>query len=75
MNFVVQFVIAIVLAVLAYMFMPKPKLPKSESSQSLENPTAEAGRPVPVVFGDVILKDHNCLWYGDISKQTVKVKM
>lgn len=75
MNFVVQFVIAVVLALVAYLLTPKPKSVTPENAQDLEAPTAEAGRPVPVVFGDITVKGLNCLWYGDISKQTVKVKV
>jgi hypothetical protein len=40
----------------------------------MDNPTADAGRPVPVVFGTVTVKGLNVLWYGDKSKQTKKVK-
>lgn len=53
---------------------PKPKTPKPEAAKDLENPTAEAGRPIPVVFGTITVKGLNVLWYGDKSFRTVKVK-
>lgn len=73
--FVVQFLVAVVLAVLAYVFAPKPSSPQSDSTRDLEAPTADAGRPIPVVFGEMTVKGPNCLGYWEISKETVKVKV
>lgn len=70
---VVQLVVAVVLQVAAYLLAPKPKSTRAEASD-LESPTAEAGRPVPVVFGTKRVKGLNVLWYGDKSKRTYKVK-
>lgn len=75
MAFIVQIVIAIVIAMIAYALAPKPKAPKPDTSQQLEAPTAEAGRPLPVVFGEVTIQSPNCLWYGDLETVVVKVKM
>lgn len=74
MNFLVQFAIAVVLSVLSYLFMPKPKMPKPDASQELEAPMAEAGVPMPVVFGTKTLKAPNALWTGDVSTIEQKVK-
>lgn len=71
----VQMVVAVALAVLAFVFAPKPSSPKNDASRDLEVPTAEAGRPVPVIFGDMTIKGPNCLGYWEISKETVKVKV
>lgn len=73
--FLVQLVIAIVVAVAAYLLAPKPKSAASDSTRELEAPTADAGRPIPVVFGELVVKGPNCLWYGDISHETHKVKV
>jgi hypothetical protein len=43
---------------------PKPERPKEGK---LEVPIADEGSPVPVVFGTVIIKKSNVLWYGDPS--------
>lgn len=59
-------ILGLALLILGYLLMPKPKQPKPDAVQELEAPTAEAGKPVPVVFGDVILKSPNYNWYGDI---------
>jgi len=72
---VVQLVVAVALAVLAHLFSPKPSDPKSDATRDLEAPTADAGRPVPVIFGEMTVKGPNCLGYWEISKETVKVKV
>lgn len=73
MSFWIQLIIAIVLMVIAYMITPKPKSP-SVTAQDMDEPTAEAGKPLGVVFGTVTIKSPNVLWFGDKSKVTSKVK-
>jgi hypothetical protein len=51
---------------------PKVKAPKPDSVKDLEDPTADAGRPIPVVFGTVTVKGLNVLWFGEKSKVTKK---
>lgn len=65
--------ISVAIQIVAYIIMPKPKAPKPEAAKDLENPTAEAGRPIPVVFGTVTIKGPNVLWYGEKSINTFKV--
>ena len=72
--FIVQIIISIVLALLSYLFAPKPKSPKPESAAEMENPTADAGRPIPVVFGTITIKGPNFLWYGDKKVVEYSVK-
>lgn len=73
MTFLLQIFIALVLAVISYMLAPKPKKPTPEAAKDMENPTAEAGIPVPVVFGTVTLKSPNCLWFGEKRINSYKV--
>lgn len=42
----------------------------------MESPTAEAGRPIAVVFGEILVKSPNFLWYGDksYSRKSKKAK-
>lgn len=68
--YLIQIVIAIAVAVIAYALMPKPKQAKPPAAQDFEQPTADAGRPVPVVFGTVTVKGVNILHYSDV--QTVE---
>lgn len=64
------YVVAIVAAVLAYTMTPKPPKVKPPSLEDFSFPTAEAGRPVPAVFGEVTVTGPNLVWYGDYEVQT-----
>jgi hypothetical protein len=65
--------VAIAFQVIAFLLRPKPKTQKPPEAQDLENPVAERGKPVPVVFGTVIVKGLNVLWYGDKQKRTFQI--
>lgn len=65
---------ALVSVALNLLLAPKPKAPKPDAAKDLEDPTAEAGRPIPVVFGTVTVKGLNLLWFGEKSLKTSKVK-
>lgn len=69
-------VIGLALASLALSLLlaPRPKAPKPEAAKDLEDPTAEAGRPIPVAFGSPTIKGLNLLWSGEKSLKTSKVK-
>lgn len=73
MAFFVLLAVTVALSVINYLLMPKPKAPKPEEVKDLEDPTSEAGRPIPVVFGTMTAKGLNLLWFGDKSKRTYKV--
>lgn len=75
MNILGQIIVAIVMAVLSYVFAPKPKTSRLDATQELEAPTASAGKPLPVVFGEVTIREPNCLGYWDISTQVERVKV
>lgn len=74
MAFWLPLLIGLVLMVVAYLIMPKPKQEFAES-KDLDNPTAQAGMEVPVVFGTKIVKGLNVLWYGDKSKRDYEVNV
>lgn len=73
MTFLIQFIIALIMAVISYLISPKPKTPTPDAVSDLENPTAEAGVPVTVIFGTITMKSPNCLWYGEKKTKTYKV--
>ena len=56
----------------AYVLAPKPPKPKEPSLDDIGAPTAEPGRPIPVVFGTVVLQSPNVVWYGDPAYEPVK---
>lgn len=70
-----QFLIGLALSVISYMLQPKPKGPKPEAVKDLEAPTADAGRPIPVAFGDITIKGTNTLYYGENKTRTFKINV
>src|SRR3989304_1900484 len=67
--YVVVFIVTLVLSVA---LSPKPKGPRSAAIDDFQFPTAEEGRPIPVVFGTVDVTGPNVLWYGDLSTAPLK---
>jgi hypothetical protein len=65
------FVVFVVAFAIAYATMPKPTAPELGTVRS---PTAEAGRPIPVLFGTRWIKQTNVVWYGDIKTEAVRKK-
>jgi hypothetical protein len=53
---------------------PKPPQPKPPALEDFSVPTAEEGRPVPVVFGEVWITGPNVLWYGDLRSTPIRKK-
>lgn len=74
MNFLIQFLIVLALQVVAYVLTPKPKQSKPVAAQDLDDPTADAGRPRPVVFGTVTVKGLNVLWFDEKRTATYRTK-
>ena len=58
----------------SFLLRPRTKKPKPDAVDQGENPVADAGRPIPVVFGTVMMKEPNCLHYGDKTLRTYKTK-
>lgn len=67
--------IGLALNIIAYLLLPKPKTAKPEAAKDLDDPTAEAGRPIPVVFGTITVKGLNVLWFGDKNMRTFSVSV
>lgn len=72
MNFVVQLVIAIVLAVISYVLAPKPAKPQPGTLQGV--PIADQGTPIAVVFGTRLVKQPVVTWWGDVRTEAIRVK-
>lgn len=68
-------IVSLIINVVAYMIMPKPKQAKPPAAQDMEDPVAEAGKPMPVVFGTILVKGLNVLWFGNKSIFKYKVKV
>lgn len=63
MEYLIYFLISLAISAVAYMIAPKPSA-GDPAVQELNLPTAEAGKPKNVVFGEVLVKSPNYLWYG-----------
>lgn len=74
-DWVIATVITLALNVAAYLIAPRSKRPRPAAVKELESPTADAGRPIPKVFGRKIVKSPNVLWYGDKQARTEEVKL
>ena len=61
--FLAQLFVGFALQILGAILRPHAKKP-SQPQQDIKKPTADAGRPIPVVFGSVQIKDPNCLYFG-----------
>lgn len=73
-QFIVQIIIMIVAIILAVVLAPKPPQPKPASLQDFDVPTAEEGKPYCKIFGEVVVKDPNVLWFGDLSSEPIRKK-
>lgn len=67
-----QIVWWVVSSVISMLLAPKPEKPKPASLSDFKAPTAEEGRPVPVIFGTVLVKGPNVVWYGDLRTKPIK---
>ncbi len=74
-DWVVMLAISLALNVASYILAPKPKAARPDAVKDLEEPTAEAGRPIPVIFGTLELRSPNVLWYGDKSSRQYEIKV
>lgn len=68
---VALFVVAVVIA---YAYKPKVEQQKPPSIADITAPTAEEGREVPVLFGEVVIEGPNVCWYGDYRTSAIIVK-
>lgn len=50
----------------------QPEQPKAPEPGKLDIPTAEEGGAVPVIFGTVMIKKSNVIWYGDPNTTPIK---
>jgi hypothetical protein len=68
--------VMVVSVILSLVLAPKPKQQDASAAdlQGIDAPTAEEGRPIPVLFGTRDIKNQNVVWYGDFGTQAVQKK-
>lgn len=69
-----QLFIFVAVAALSLVLRPKTPEVNNPAVGQLDAPTAEEGKPIPVVFGTVVVTNPNVVWYGDISYSEVRTK-
>lgn len=74
MNFVIQLALLVISYFVSSALAPKPPQPKPAALEDFDIPVAEEGKAIPVVFGEVILKSPNLMWYGDLRSTAIKKK-
>lgn len=63
----------VVVLVLTIALAPRPPTPRAAALTDFTLPTAEQGRPIPIIFGTANITGSNCVWYGDLSTSPVTV--
>ena len=71
MGYLIVFIVALAISLAV---QPKQPVPKPVALSDFNVPTAEPGRPIPMVFGTVMLRAPNVVWYGDLSYTKIKTK-
>lgn len=66
---------AVIMLIISYAISASMQ-PKQEKPQagSLDIPEPNEGDAITVVFGEVLKKDANVIWYGDASTKEIKTK-
>ena len=73
--FLLQLLIGTALQILGYVLTGLGKKTQPEEVKDLESPTAESGRPIPVLFGEMTITGVNVIWFGDKQGITRKVNV
>ena len=75
MGYGIELLIALVMMVvsyaISYTLMPRPERNDAVAG-SLDVPTAEAGKNIPVIFGTILIKDTNVIDYFDPQIDAIK---
>lgn len=71
----IAMIVSVALNVVAYVITPKPKANKPEAVEQAESPTADAGKPIPVLFGKARLSETNVIGFWDKGTKQYEIKV
>ncbi len=71
----VALIVSVAINVATYLITPKPKAPKPPAVQQADNPTADANKPIAVLFGTARMKEPNVLGFWDKTTRQYQVKV
>lgn len=61
-----------IMVALSYALAPKASSPKKATLEDFNFPTAEEGRPYPILFGTRRITGSNVTWFGDLRIRKIK---
>lgn len=67
--FLASIIISVILSAISYALQPTPKTPKGRPPFGLgefDFPTAQEGRPIPVIFGKRFIEGPNVTWSANL---------
>lgn len=67
-----QLILILVMMIISALLM---KAPPSAQPSTFQATTAEAGRPIPVLYGSVLLKNPNVVWWGNLTTTPIIKKV
>ena len=70
MGILVAVLISIAINAVAYLLTPQPK-PESPTAGSLDIPATKDGTPIPVIFGEVWIKDPHIAYWGNANTRAI----
>lgn len=73
-GFIISFVISLVLSVASY-YISARRMKSAQNTtkpQTIQQPTVDMGRAMPVAFGRVRIKSPNLLWMGAQNSTAIK---
>jgi hypothetical protein len=74
MPAIIYWIVVIIVALIVYATMPRPKSATPPTLQDIDVPTAEDGREVIDGGGTFWINDPNVVWYGDLDTSPVYSK-
>lgn len=69
-----QLILWVATTVVSYLLRPKAETQKPPGIGTVEAPTADVGREIPVLFGTRDIKGPNVVWFGDVTTKPKKIK-
>lgn len=68
-----QLIVAIVLIIISVLLTPRPRHSDPAASQLSDKdfPISTEQTPIPVVFGECILRQPNVVWWGDVKTRPI----
>lgn len=64
--------ISLIMSAISYALMPKPPKPQNAVVGEVKIPEPPKGKPVPVVFGTVWIKNPGVIYYGNKRTEAIK---